>query len=360
MSSNDKLLEKLAALQDHHGELEQKLSDTDLMGTPEYGLITQEHARLARLLTPYGKIKQAIEDKEGALELLEDPDMADMAQEEIATSEQVIETEIEYIKGLLVQSDSASDRPAMIEIRAGAGGDEASLFAGDLYRMYEMYCTAKGWSIEPLEVSPGEVGGIKEAVLLVKGEGAYGLFRFESGGHRVQRVPATESQGRVHTSAATVAVMPEAEEVDIKIRPDELRIDVFRASGAGGQHVNKTESAVRITHLPTGAVASCQDGKSQSSNKDQAMRVLRSRIFDAERQRAEAERAASRKEQVGTGDRSDRIRTYNFPQNRISDHRINYTGYNLDRYMEGHLDELQQAMIDAGKARILDEWDGTY
>jgi len=266
---------------------------------------------------------------------------------------------------LLVQSDEAGSRDAILEIRAGTGGDEAALFAGDLARMYSLWVPKHGLKLEPISLSEGEQGGFKEAIFLVRSTGrgamgAYALLRYESGGHRVQRVPATEAQGRIHTSACTVAVMPEAEEVDVTIRPDELRIDVFRAGGAGGQHVNKTESAVRITHLPTGTVVSCQDEKSQIANRDKAMKVLRARIYEAERERLERERAAMRKEQVGSGDRSDRIRTYNFPQNRITDHRINFTGYSLDRYVDGQCDELYAAMVEAEKARFLASWDGTF
>jgi peptide chain release factor 1 len=360
MAAVDHLLDKLAILEDRFSEVEARLSDQSVIGTPAYAQVMREHGRLLRLLGPYRKLRQVQDDLAGARELLADPDMREMAEEEIAAKQAEVAEGIEHIKALLVQADSAADRPAILEIRAGAGGDEACLFAGDLLRMYQLFCQERGWRIEALNVHPAEVGGLKEGVFQVLGEGAYGLLRFESGGHRVQRVPATESQGRIHTSAATVAVMPEAEEVDVDIDPADLRIDVFRASGAGGQHVNKTESAVRITHEPSGVVVSCQDEKSQIANKDRAMKVLRARLFDLERQRAEVERAAERKIQVGSGDRSDRIRTYNFPQNRITDHRINHTTYNLDRYMEGHLEELQQAMIDHGKASILENWDGSY
>ena len=357
---NDTLWSKLDALHKRFKELEQGLSDDQVIGTPVYNKILGEHARLSKLMQPYLMAVQAKEDLEGAKELLEDPEMAEEAQAEIADQEQVITEQSEHILELLAQADSASDRPAILEIRAGAGGDEASIFAGDLARMYEMFAQQKGWRFETLTISPAEMGGFKEVTFVVRGEGAYGLLRFESGGHRVQRVPVTESQGRVHTSAATVAVMPEVEEVDVDIRSDDLRIDVFRASGAGGQHVNKTESAVRITHLPTNTVVSCQDEKSQAANKERAMKILRARVYEAERERAAAERSAERKEQVGSGDRSDRIRTYNYPQNRISDHRINYTAYNLDKFMNGHLEELQQAIIDHNKATVLDAWDGSF
>lgn len=356
----DNLFTTLGTLADRRDELESAMGEPDAVSPEEYQRICREHARLTRLTGPYEEWQQARAALSESEQLLGDPEMADMAKEDIAVQETTIAEAVETIKARLVQADPAADRPAIVEIRAGAGGDEASLFVGDLVRMYEMFCQRQRWTFQILDGHSGEVGGYKECVLQISGEGAYGLLRYESGGHRVQRVPATESQGRVHTSAATVAVLPEAQEIDVPIRPDDLRIDVFRASGAGGQHVNKTESAVRITHEPTGTVVSCQDEKSQAANKERAMKILRARIFDAERQRLAAERAAERKGQVGSGDRSDRIRTYNFPQNRISDHRINYTGYHLDRYMEGHLEELQQAMVDHDKAQILEEWDGAF
>lgn len=357
---SDAILDKLAALQRRYSELERALADEQVIGTPAYQQVLREHARLARLMNPWLALRQALEDSAGARELLADPDMKEMAEQEIADQKQQIAEHTEHIKELLAQADSASDRPAILEIRAGAGGDEASIFAGDLARMYEMYAQKHGWQFETLSSAPSEMGGFKEITFTVRGEGAFGLMKFESGGHRVQRIPVTESQGRVHTSAATVAVMPEAEDIDVDIRTDDLRIDVFRASGAGGQHVNKTESAVRITHLPTNTVVSCQDEKSQAANKERAMKILRSRVFEAERQRAAAERSASRKEQVGSGDRSDRIRTYNFPQNRITDHRINYTAYNLDKYMNGDIEELQRALIEHNKASVLEEWQGEF
>ncbi|MFW5830264.1 MAG: peptide chain release factor 1 [Planctomycetota bacterium] len=354
------MLRKLERLAAHHAELEEQLGDPTLMGTPAYRRITREHARMGRLIVPYREARKAWDELHGARELLDDPDMAELAQEEVAATEAAFVDAMERIKASLVQADEAADRPAILEIRAGAGGDEACLFAGDLLRMYELFCQRQGWRIEPIDVHPAEIGGLKEGTFQISGEGVFGLLRYESGGHRVQRVPETESQGRIHTSAATVAVLPVAEEVDVDIDPADLRVDVFRASGAGGQHVNKTESAVRITHEPTGIVVSCQDGKSQGANKEQAMRVLRARLFELERERADAERAAARKQQVGSGDRSDRIRTYNFPQNRITDHRINCTAYNLDQYIDGHLEELQRAMIEHDKQRVLEEWDGLF
>lgn len=353
------LLTKLAGLDRRQVELEERLGDPALASSSEYPKVVKEHGRVTRLVELYRRLRQALDDLEGAKELLADPDMADLAKEEISGKETEAEELVEEIKGLLVQGDELADRAALLEVRAGTGGDEASLFAGDLVRMYQLHAQRRGWKCDLVEASEGEQGGFKEAVLEIKGEGAFGLLRYESGGHRVQRVPSTESQGRVHTSAATVAVMPEAEAVDVDINNDDLVVERKRAGGAGGQHVNKTESAIRITHKPTGIVVSCQDQKSQLSNLDKAMKVLRARIWDRELQMAAEARAAARKEQVGSGDRSDRIRTYNFPQNRISDHRINHTSYDLDRYMEGHIESLQQAMIDDAKVRILEEWDGT-
>jgi peptide chain release factor 1 len=354
------LISSLENLHERYEQLTEQLGDTSIMGTPRYLALMRDHSRLGKLMQPFRKLKTARQNLAGARELLSDPEMKAIALEEIAQSEALMAHLTEEIKSLLVQADATGSRDAILEIRAGTGGDEASLFAGDLARMYIQWCPKHGLKIAPVSLNEGEKGGFKEAIFTVSGEGAYSLLRYESGGHRVQRVPETEAQGRVHTSACTVAVMPEAEEVDVTIRPDELRIDVFRAGGAGGQHVNKTESAVRITHLPTGVVVSCQDEKSQIANRDRAMKVLRARIYEAERQRLERERAAMRKEQVGSGDRSDRIRTYNFPQNRLTDHRINFTSYALDRYMEGHADEVYNAMVEAEKKRLLDNWDGTF
>ncbi|HUF55260.1 MAG TPA: peptide chain release factor 1, partial [Thermohalobaculum sp.] len=256
----------------------------------------------------------------------------------------------------LLPKDWADDRPAIVEIRPGTGGDEAALFAGDLFRMYQRYAERQGWRVEVLDETPGEVGGLKEIIFRVAGEGVFARLKFESGVHRVQRVPATEAQGRIHTSAATVAVLPEASEIDIEIRPEDIRIDTMRASGAGGQHVNTTDSAVRLTHLPTGIVVSARE-KSQHQNRARAMEVLRARLLDAERQKADAERAAERKGQVGSGDRSERIRTYNFPQGRVTDHRIGLTLYKLGQVMEGDLGEITDALIEADQAAKLAEFE---
>jgi peptide chain release factor 1 len=281
-----------------------------------------------------------------------DGDMRALAEAEIPTLNARIEGLQHDIQILLLPKDVADERNAILEIRAGTGGDEAALFAGDLFRMYERYAAARGWKVEVASASEGEVGGFKEIIATVAGKGVFAHLKFESGVHRVQRVPATEAGGRIHTSAATVAVLPEAQEVDIEIRNDDIRIDTMRASGAGGQHVNTTDSAVRITHLPTGIVVT-QAEKSQHQNRARAMQILRARLYDMERTRAAAERSESRRLQVGSGDRSERIRTYNFPQGRVTDHRINLTLYKLDRVMEGELDEIVDALIADHQSRLL-------
>ena len=282
-----------------------------------------------------------------------DPDIKAMAQEEIAAAEAEL-PELEHkIKVLLLPKDPLDEKNTILEIRAGTGGEEAALFAADLFRMYTRYAEIKGWKVEIMSESPSDSGGYKEIICLISGDRVYSHLKFEAGTHRVQRVPATETQGRIHTSAATVAVMPEAEEVDVEIRPEDLRIDIYRASGAGGQHVNKTESAVRITHIPTGTVVTCQDERSQHKNKARAMKVLASRILAAERERQNNELSADRKAQVGSGDRSERIRTYNFPQGRCTDHRINLTLYSLDRIMEGEVEPLFEALATAAQTEAL-------
>jgi peptide chain release factor 1 len=283
-----------------------------------------------------------------------DRDMRALAEADLPAVEERIETLQSAIQLLLLPRDAADERSAILEIRAGTGGDEAALFAGDLFRMYERYAATQGWKMEVVSASEGEVGGFKEIIASVSGRGVFAKLKFESGVHRVQRVPATEGSGRIHTSAATVAVLPEAEEVDVEIRPEDIRIDTMRASGAGGQHVNTTDSAVRITHLPSGIVVT-QAEKSQHQNRARAMQILRARLFDQERTKAAEERSESRRLQVGSGDRSERIRTYNFPQGRVTDHRINLTLYKLERVMEGELDELVTALIADQQSRLLAE-----
>ena len=281
-----------------------------------------------------------------------DKEMRELAQADREAVEKRIEELTQKLQLLLLPKDEADEKNAILEIRAGTGGDEAALFAGDLFRMYERYANQHGWRVEVMSASEGEAGGYKEIIATVSGRGVFSRLKFESGVHRVQRVPATEAQGRIHTSAATIAVLPEAEEVDVEIRPEDIRIDTMRASGAGGQHVNTTDSAVRITHLPTGIVVT-QAEKSQHQNRARAMQILRARLFDAERAKAASERSEARRLQVGTGDRSERIRTYNFPQGRVTDHRINLTLYKLDRVMEGELDEIVDALIADHQSKLL-------
>ncbi|MDP2123150.1 MAG: peptide chain release factor 1 [Parvibaculum sp.] len=316
--------------------------------------LSKEFAELAPIAAAIGKFNAAQREYEDAEALLRVRDMAEMAREEVMRLNEELPRLEHELHLMLLPKDAADERNVILEVRAGTGGDEAALFAGDLFRMYERYAQLQGWKVEIISVSEGEMGGYKEIIAGISGRGVYAKLKFESGVHRVQRVPATEGSGRIHTSAATVAVLPEAEEVDVEIEDKDLRIDVFRASGAGGQHVNKTESAVRITHLPTGIVVAQQDEKSQHKNKARAMQILRARIYDAERERLDRERAAQRKGQVGSGDRSERIRTYNFPQSRVTDHRINLTLHKLDQIVAGDaLDELISALVAEDQAARL-------
>ena len=341
-------------------ELNFLLSRDDIMGDmAQYRLISKEHAEVTQIAGRYARFKQVESDIEGARGLLADPDMAemaDMAREEITSGEaELLQLEAE-LQRLLLPKDPDDARAAFVEIRAGAGGDESALFAADLLRMYTRYAERTGWRCEIVSESQSELGGYKEVVVRISGDNVYGRLRFESGGHRVQRVPATETQGRIHTSACTLAVLAEPDEtVAIKINPADLRIDTYRASGAGGQHINKTESAVRITHIPTGIVAECQDGRSQHGNKAQALKVLTARIHEKDRSERAAKDAAERKGLIGSGDRSDRIRTYNFPQGRLTDHRINLTLYKLLSIMEGDLGDVLDALQHAREAEQLEE-----
>jgi peptide chain release factor 1 len=304
--------------------------------------LTKEHAGLIDVVSGYERSCRITEEIASSQELFKDPDpdVREMAKAEVAELEAERVTLEAQLKLLLLPKDPNAQRNVIIEVRAGTGGDEAALFAGDLFRMYCRYADRKGWKVELLNTAEAGIGGYKEVIALISGKGVFARFKYESGTHRVQRVPETEAQGRIHTSACTVAVLPEAEDVEINIDPSDLRIDLYRASGAGGQHVNKTESAVRITHIPTGVVVACQDEKSQHKNKAKAMKVLRSRILDAMQAEQQAEMAADRKSQVGSGDRSGRIRTYNFPQGRCTDHRVGLTLYKLDAIMQGDLDEI--------------------
>ncbi len=319
-----------------------------------YRKLNREHAELEPLVALYNNYRQAQSDIVEAQEMLNDPDMKEFAQEEIQAGKQRIEDLQRELQTMLLPKDPNDERNILLEIRAGTGGDEAALFAGDLLRMYTRYAERNRWQVEIMSESPSELGGYKEVIVRIAGFGAYSKLKFESGGHRVQRVPETEAQGRIHTSACTVAVMPEADELtDVVINNADLRIDTFRASGAGGQHINKTDSAVRITHIPTGIVVECQDGRSQHQNKAQAMRVLATRIMDGQIREKQAKEAATRKSLVGSGDRSERIRTYNFPQGRMTDHRINLTLYKLDFIMDGDLTELTTALVAEHQAELL-------
>jgi len=338
-------------------ELDFFLSQPDVVSDMErFRALTREHAEVSEVAGLFERFRQRESALTQAQEMLQDPEMADMAREEIASIESDLPALEDELQRLLLPKDPDDVRNTFIEIRAGTGGDESALFAGDLLRMYTKYAERQGWRTEIVSESEGEVGGFKEVVIRVVGDGAYGKLKFESGGHRVQRVPATETQGRIHTSACTVAALPEPDEAQaVQINPADLRIDTYRASGAGGQHVNKTDSAVRITHIPTGIVAECQDDRSQHRNKAKAMQVLAARIKEKERSERAAKEAATRKGLIGSGDRSDRIRTYNFPQGRLTDHRINLTLYKLQFVMEGDLDEVIEALLLARKAEQLEE-----
>jgi peptide chain release factor 1 len=351
----DSLRQQLERLSMRLAELDASLADPATSADMKrYRTLAKEQAEATGLVALFRRYEQRERDLAAAREMQHEPDLAEMAREEIAGAEADLARLQAELQAALLPRDPEDERNAFLEVRAGTGGDESALFAGDLVRMYLRWCERKGFRTEVLSENPSELGGYKEAVLRVEGQGAYGLLRFESGGHRVQRVPATESQGRIHTSAATVAVMPEPDDAEeVQLNPAELRIDTFRASGAGGQHVNKTDSAIRITHLPTGIVAECQDDRSQHRNKAKAMAVLVARLRDKEASERAAKEAATRKSLVGSGDRSDRIRTYNFPQGRLTDHRINLTLYKLAMVMEGDLDDVLAALKAARAAEQL-------
>jgi peptide chain release factor 1 len=316
--------------------------------------LSREHAEITPVVERYQSYKRAAADLAAASDMLSDPEMKTFAESEVAAARQTMEALETELQRLLLPKDPNDERNIFLEVRAGTGGDESALFAGDLFRMYARYAERHGWQIEVLSSSPSEVGGFKEVIVRIIGNGAYSKLKFESGGHRVQRVPATETQGRIHTSAATVAVMSEADEVaDIVLNPADLKIDTFRASGAGGQHVNKTDSAVRVTHLPTGIVVECQDDRSQHKNKARALALLAARIKDQQERDQRAKEAATRKSLVGTGDRSDRVRTYNFPQGRVTDHRIGLTVYKIESVMDGELDDFIDALAAEHQAEQL-------
>ena len=346
------MLEKLQQMEEKYLQMGEKLMDPAVVSDQQaYVQLMREYKHMQPIIEKYHEYLQAQKNFEEAKELLSggetDAELQEMAQLEYDSSREEMDALKEKLKRLLLPKDPNDDRNVIIEIRGGAGGEEASLFAGSLYRMYTMYAEAHGWKQELLSANPTELGGFKEVSFSIVGEGAYSRLKYESGVHRVQRVPETESQGRIHTSTVTVAVLVEADEGELEINPADLRIDVFRASGAGGQHINKTESAVRITHIPTGLVVECQDERSQYKNKDRAMKILRSRLYEMMLQEQNEKIASERKMQVGTGDRSERIRTYNFPQGRMTDHRIGLTLYRLEDIMNGNLDEILDALATA-------------
>ena len=351
------LRSRLERYQQRLSELDFLLSREDIMGDmSQFLVLSREHSEVTQIAGRYARYTQREGDLAAAREMQADPEMAEMAQEEITSAEAELLQLEDELQRLLLPKDPDDARNAFLEIRAGTGGDESALFAGDLLRMYTRYAERQGWKTELLSESPSELGGYKEVVLRVAGDSCFGKLRFESGGHRVQRVPATETQGRIHTSACTVAVLAEPDETQaVQINPADLRIDTFRASGAGGQHINKTDSAVRITHLPTGIVAECQDDRSQHRNKAKALQVLSARIQEKERSERAAKDAALRKGLIGSGDRSDRIRTYNFPQGRLTDHRINLTLYKLQFIIEGDLEDVVRALLHAREAEQLEE-----
>jgi len=339
-------VEKMRELERRFGEIEARMSAGPAADV--YVKLASEYSELEPVVKKIREYQAAIDEADGLRAMLSDKatdrEMRELAEMELPELESRIEALGDEMQILLLPKDAADEKSAILEIRAGTGGSEAALFAGDLFRMYERFASTKGWKVEVLSASEGEAGGYKEIIATISGRGVFSKLKFESGVHRVQRVPETEASGRIHTSAATVAVLPEAEDIDIEIKPEDIRIDTMRASGAGGQHVNTTDSAVRITHLPTGLIVTSSE-KSQHQNRAKALQVLRSRLYDIERQKLDSERSANRKSQVGSGDRSERIRTYNFPQGRVTDHRINLTLYKLDRMIEGDLDEMLDALI---------------
>ena len=350
------MFEKLKLLKNQYEELQKRMEMPETYSDPAlYARLDRESREIAPVVEAYSRYERACADMDSALQLMNDAEMRELAQEEYAEAKSAKERLEQEIKILLLPKDPNDSKNVIMEIRGGVGGEEGMLFAADLFRMYSMYAESKGWKIDIVNINETELGGIKEISFVIEGEGAYSRLKFEAGGHRVQRVPVTESGGRIHTSAATVAVLPQVEEVDFKLDMNDLKIDTYRSSGAGGQHVNKTESAIRITHLPTGTVVECQDERSQYKNKDRAMQILRSKLYEAEQEKQRSAVAAERKSQIGSGDRSERIRTYNFPQNRVTDHRLtgDNKNFNISSIINGELDPLIDALVTADQAAKL-------
>ena len=350
------MFEKLKLLKNQYEELQKRMEMPETYSDPAlYARLDRESREIAPVVEAYSQYERACADMDSALQLMNDAEMRELAQEEYAEAKGTKERLEQEIKILLLPKDPNDSKNVIMEIRGGVGGEEGMLFAADLFRMYSMYAESKGWKIDIVNINETELGGIKEISFVIEGEGAYSRLKFEAGGHRVQRVPVTESVGRIHTSAATVAVLPQVEEVDFKLDMNDLKIDTYRSSGAGGQHVNKTESAIRITHLPTGTVVECQDERSQYKNKDRAMQILRSKLYEAEQEKQRSAVAAERKSQIGSGDRSERIRTYNFPQNRVTDHRLSgdNKNFNISSIINGDMDPLIDALVTADQAAKL-------
>ncbi len=352
------MFEKIEIFDKRYSELNRKLYEPSVAADPEaYQKIMKEIKSIEEIVLTYRDYKAAVQTEQDSLEILEggDSELRELAQMELDEAKEKIEELSEQLKILLLPKDPNDDRNVIVEIRGGAGGEESALFSAVLFRMYTMYAEKRGYRVEVVNVNETELGGYKEISFMIEGDGAYSRFKYESGVHRVQRVPETESQGRVHTSTTTVAVLPEAEDVELEIDPKDLKIDTFRSSGAGGQHINKTSSAIRVTHIPTGTVVECQDERSQYKNKDKALKVLKSRLLKEKQDKQASEIAADRKSQVGTGDRSERIRTYNYPQGRLTDHRIGLTLYKLEDILNGNLDEVIDALVTADRAEKLKE-----
>lgn len=348
------MFQKLEAVENRYEELNKKIADPEVItNTSEWTKFMKEHAEIEEVALKYKEYKQVQQSIEEAQEMLNDPEMKELAEEELYENKEKLPKIEEELKILLIPKDPDDDKNIICEIRAGAGGDEAALFAGTLYRMYSMYAERKHWKIEVLNENETGLGGYKEISFMVTGKGVYSRLKFESGVHRVQRVPETEASGRIHTSTATVAVLPVVEDVQIEINPADIKLEVFRASGAGGQHVNKTSSAVRLIHVPTGIVAECQTERSQTQNREYAMKLLKSRLYEVEKQKRDSELANERKRQVGSGDRSEKIRTYNYPQGRITDHRIGLSIYQMENFLNGDLDEMIDNLIAADRAEKL-------